>query len=111
MVEALACRRAVQFAVEIGLHDVIFEGDAAVVINAISKGLANQSLYGHLVDDILGQASHLHFSEFCFVPRSCNAVAAALAKRAKIPLVKNSSLMASSFRCLFLFFHVGFQIR
>ena len=86
MVEALACRRAVQFAVEIGLHDVIFEGDAAVVINAISKGLANQSLYGHLVDDILGLASHLRFSEFCFVPRSCNAVADALAKRAKVGL-------------------------
>ena len=44
MVEALACRRVVQFAVEIGLHYVIFEGDAVVVINAISKGLANQSL-------------------------------------------------------------------
>ena len=33
-VEALACRRAVQFAIEIGLHEVIFEGDAAVVIKA-----------------------------------------------------------------------------
>ena len=83
MVEALACRRAVQFAIEIGLHEVIFEGDAAVVINAISKGLANQSLYGHIVDDVLGQASLLHFSNFCYVPRSCNSVANALAKRAK----------------------------
>ena len=83
LVEALACRRAVQFAVEIGLHEVIFEGDAAVVINAISKGLANQSLYGHIVDDVLGQASLLHFSNFCYVPRSCNSVANALAKRAK----------------------------
>nr|POE88860.1 hypothetical protein CFP56_37397 [Quercus suber] len=35
MVEALACRRAVQFAVEIRLHEVIFEGDAVVVIKAI----------------------------------------------------------------------------
>ena len=68
----------------IGLHDVIFEGDAAVVINAISKGSANHSLYDHIVDDILGQASHLNFSEFCFVPCSCNAVADALAKRAKV---------------------------
>ena len=84
MVEALACKRAIQFAVVIGLHDVIFEGDAAVVISAISKGSANHSLYDHIIDDILGQASHLHFSEFCFVPRSCNAVADALAKRAKV---------------------------
>ena len=56
MVEALACRRAVQFAVEIGLHEVVFEGDAAVIINAIAQGSANQSLYGHIVDDILTQA-------------------------------------------------------
>ena len=83
LVEALACRRVVQFAVEIGLHEVIFEGDAAVVINAISKGSANQSLYGHIVDDVLGQASLLHFSDFCYVPRSCNSVADTLAKRAK----------------------------
>ena len=52
MLEALACRRAVQFAVEIGLHEVVFEGAAAVVINTISQGSANQSLYGHIVDDI-----------------------------------------------------------
>ena len=84
MVEALACRCAVQFAIEIGLQAAIFEGDATIVINAISKGLANQSLYGHIVDDILGQASLLHFSEFCFVPRSCNSIADALAKRAKV---------------------------
>ena len=36
-VEALACRRAIQFAVEIGLHEVIFEGDATVVIQAIKN--------------------------------------------------------------------------
>ena len=41
-------------------------------------------MYGHIVDDILGQASHLNFCEFCFVPRSCNVVADALAKCAKV---------------------------
>ena len=64
MVETLACRRAVQFAVEIGLHEVVFEGDAVVIINLIAQGLANQSLYGHIVDDILAQASLLSFSVF-----------------------------------------------
>ena len=33
-VEALACKRAVQIAIGMGLHEVIFEGDAAVVIKA-----------------------------------------------------------------------------
>ena len=36
-VEALACRQAVKFAAEIGLTRVVFEGDSAVIINAISS--------------------------------------------------------------------------
>ena len=63
-VEALACRRAVQFAVEIGLHEIIFEGDAAMVIQAIKTGVADQSSHGHIVGDIQDQASLLAFSEF-----------------------------------------------
>ena len=84
MVEALACQRAVQFAVEIGLYEVVFEGDAVVIINTIAQGSANQSLYGHIVDDILTQAFFLSSSVFCFAPRLCNIVADALAKRAKV---------------------------
>ena len=34
--EALACRRAMQFAMELGLQDVVFEGDSLQVIQAIS---------------------------------------------------------------------------
>ena len=34
--EALACLRAVQFASEIGLTRVVFEGDSAAVITALS---------------------------------------------------------------------------
>jgi len=36
--EALACRRAVQFVMEIRLRRVIFDGDSALVINAITQG-------------------------------------------------------------------------
>ena len=36
--EALACRRAVQFALEIGLRRVTFEGESVTVINAIVRG-------------------------------------------------------------------------
>ena len=34
--EALACRRAMLYAAECGLHSVIFKGGSASVINAIS---------------------------------------------------------------------------
>ena len=50
--QALACRRAVHFAREIGLHRVIFEGDSAMVINAISQGNEVSSAYGNIIDDI-----------------------------------------------------------
>ena len=83
-VETLACRRVVQFAVEISLHEVIFEGDAARVIQAIKNKEADQSAHGHIVGDIQDQVSLLAFFDFCFVPCSCNKVVDALVKRAKI---------------------------
>ncbi|XP_075658985.1 uncharacterized protein LOC142628832 [Castanea sativa] len=86
IVEALACRRAVQFAIKIGLHKVSFEGDATVVINAITNGMTNQSSYGHIIGDILAQASLLSSFDFCFVNQSCNRVVDALAKHAKVGL-------------------------
>ena len=83
-VETLACKRAVQFAIEIGLHEVIFEGDAAMVIQAIKNREVDQSAHGHIVGDIQDQVSLLSFFfYFFFVPRSCNRVANALVKRVK----------------------------
>ena len=40
-VEALACRQAVQFAAEIGLSRVVFEGDSVVTINALNKATSD----------------------------------------------------------------------
>ena len=36
--EALACQRAVQFALEIGLNQVVIEGDSVTVIEALKNG-------------------------------------------------------------------------
>ena len=81
--EALACRRAVQFAVDLGLHRVFFEGDSVIVINAVSQENAALSLYGFIVEDILSLVSSFLSFEFVHVPRSGNIVANALAKKAK----------------------------
>ena len=67
--EALACRRAVQFAMEIGLIEVIFEGTF------------DFSAYGHIIEDICSQAAAFQFSVFCHVSHNCNIVADALAKK------------------------------
>ncbi|XP_050290179.1 uncharacterized protein LOC126728397 [Quercus robur] len=81
--EALACRRAVLFAKEIGLSDMIFEGDSAKVIQAITQENSDHPDFGHIIDDIRILASDLNSFQFCPVKRNCNVVADALAKRAK----------------------------
>ena len=51
-VEALACHRAVQFATEIGLQEVIFEGDAEVFIKMPQQNEFEFVLYGQIIEDI-----------------------------------------------------------
>ena len=81
--EALACRRAVQFAKEIGLTQVIFEGDSLSVIQAILERSLDALPYGNVIEDIRFQAMEFPLSMFTHVPRICNVVADALAKKAK----------------------------
>ena len=81
--EALACRKAVEFAAEIGLQGVIFEGDSAMVINALNQGSAGLSTYGVVIEDIRCQAMVFQSSVFNHASRSCNCVADALAKKLK----------------------------
>ena len=50
--EMLACRRAIEFAVDAGFSKLIIEGDNINVIQAISSSLENNSLFGNVVDDI-----------------------------------------------------------
>ena len=81
--EALACRHAVMFAAEKDLQNVIFEGDLASVINAISQESPVLKSYGDIVDDIHSLVSDFQSFKFVFAHRSCNVVADALAKKAK----------------------------
>ncbi|XP_065629271.1 uncharacterized protein LOC136067407 [Quercus suber] len=85
-VEALACRRVVLFVKELCLHEVFFEGDLQIVINALVDGRAEQSIYGHIIVDILHEAAQLSFSEFMYVNRNSNRVVDAMAKKAKTVL-------------------------
>ena len=82
-IEALAYWKAVEFATEIGLQRVIFEGDSAMVINALNQGSAGLSTYGVVIEDIRCQAMVFQSSVFNRASRSCNCVADALAKKAK----------------------------
>ena len=76
--EALACKRAIAFALEIGLHEVAFEGDFDVAFKHLN---AEPPLLGFLWSHYL--ASNLSFASFSHDKRSGNVVADKLAKLAK----------------------------
>ena len=81
--KALACRRAVLFAMELGLQDVVFEGDSLQVIQALNQDNADHLTYGHILKDIQTQVASVSSFEFFFNTRHCNIIADALAKKAK----------------------------
>ena len=81
--EALACLKAAQFALEIGLTRVVFEGDSAIIINALLHGTGELASFGNILDDIRLHSSIFQFVEFVHVSRNCNSVIDALAKKAK----------------------------
>ena len=51
-VEAFACRRATSFALDIGVEEVVFEGDSETIINALNSDSSCLSFFGHVVEDI-----------------------------------------------------------
>ena len=48
----LACRKALEFAIDTGFTDLVIEGDNAVVMSSLSSSGANQSWLGHIIQDI-----------------------------------------------------------
>ncbi|XP_050289889.1 uncharacterized protein LOC126728050 [Quercus robur] len=82
--EALACLKAIQFALELGITRVVFEGDSAVVINALLHGAGAFASFGNILDDICMLSAVFQFVDSIFVNCRCNSVADALAKKAKL---------------------------
>ena len=50
--ELLACRRAIQFAIEMGITDVVIEGDNAMIKGSIAKMDLSGAWLGHIFVDI-----------------------------------------------------------
>ena len=82
--EALACLKVVQFALELGLTRVMFEGDSIVIINALPHGVGDMASFSIILDNIRMHSAVFQFVEFVYVNRSCNTMADALAKKAKL---------------------------
>jgi ribonuclease HI len=89
--EALAARRAVQFAIELGLREAEFEGDSTTITEALISGSYNQAVFGAIIEDTRSLARIMHSHFFSHVKHSGNVVAHTLARRAQlcsIPVVR-----------------------
>ena len=83
MVEALACRRAIQFAKELGIFDAIFEGDSEVVVKALQARKTNSLEFDLILSDVLLLVSDFRTVLFSLIKRTGNSVAHYLARCAK----------------------------
>ena len=82
--EVMACRKALEFAIDAGFKEVILEGDNALVMKTISQAQPNFSRLGLIYEDIWCLATGFRSISASCVRRSANGVAHALAKFARL---------------------------
>ncbi|XP_023900964.1 uncharacterized protein LOC112012818 [Quercus suber] len=80
--EVLACRKALEFALDLGLLDLVVEGDNITVMRTMVSPRPNKSKLGHIYDDICKLASGFRSLSVECVKRSANSVAHCLARYA-----------------------------
>ena len=73
--EALACWKALEFAIDAGFSELVVEGDNVLVIHAASSSSLNWSRLGVIYDDIGCLAVGLRHVVFNCIKRSANFVA------------------------------------
>ena len=80
--EALVARRAAEFTLQIGIDQVIIEGDFEVIYKDLIDLGPSLALHGHLICDVLHLASVFSLCSFNNIGRIGNNVAHNLARRA-----------------------------
>ena len=78
----MAARRAAEFSLEIGIDQVIIEGDSEVIYKDQIDPRPSLALHKHLICDILQFASVFSLCTFNTVGQTGNYVAHCLARRA-----------------------------
>nr|XP_023891605.1 uncharacterized protein LOC112003629 [Quercus suber] len=81
--EALACRKAVAFAIDLDIQDVVFEGDLETIFKHLSFNQPSMAAFGHLVDEACNLAATLRSYRFSHIKRKGYMVADKLAKLVK----------------------------
>ena len=79
----LACRRALEFAIDTGLMDIVVEGDNSVVMKDLLSSRTEFSRLGHLYEDVKGLAARMTNLTVSCVQHIANSVAHSLTRFAK----------------------------
>nr|POE45443.1 hypothetical protein CFP56_20115 [Quercus suber] len=82
-VEAMACRKAISFSIELGLQDVVFEIDSEIIYKHLVTDSICMIAFGHIIEDSRRIATSLRSVSFSHVRCNGNKVADKLAKLAK----------------------------
>ena len=82
-VEALGCRKAISFSIELGPQDVVFEGDSEIIYKHLVSDSTCTTAFSHIIEDSRRLATRLRSVSFSHVRRKGNTVADKLAKLAK----------------------------
>ena len=81
--ELLACRKSIEFAVDVGFSEFVIEGDNSSAMSTISTLKLHQSLLGNVVRDIQHLIRNLHWVRIDCIRRGGNWVAHVLAQFAR----------------------------
>ena len=81
--EALACRKALEFSIDVGFLELIIEGDNAHVMKNIGSSLPNRSSLGIIIDDVKCLINGMQNVYVNSIRREGNMVAHVLARFAK----------------------------
>ncbi|XP_075649936.1 uncharacterized protein LOC142620457 [Castanea sativa] len=81
--EILACRRAMEFAMECRFSELVLKGDNQALMKALSSRTGLLSRLGHILQDVFCMLNSFSLMQVHFVKRSANNVAHVLARYAK----------------------------
>ncbi|KAL0010905.1 hypothetical protein SO802_006013 [Lithocarpus litseifolius] len=80
--ETLACRKVVEFAIDVGFSELIIEGDSINVMRALSSPSLDLSICGNVVADIQWLIHGIRRVSFNWVRSDCKRAAHVLARYA-----------------------------
>lgn len=84
--EIMACRRAMEFAIECGFSKLIVDVDNKTVMSSLRSKKCSPSRLGHIFQDMVCLLNGLRWSEVHYTKRNANLVAHSLARHARTML-------------------------